>query len=89
MNARAWYGTIPNCLHGAVVTDVEEVLLQPAAAGVPDGHVAPSHAAPDLMRGVPHELRVVSDLVEVVCRRVVAVLDQEDELHVLSNCFYP
>ena len=61
---------IQSCSHRAVVADVEEVLLQLCTCG----HVTPLHAAPDPVRGVPHELRVVPDLVQVVRAPVKPVL---------------
>ena len=62
--------------HRAVVADVEEVLL-PLCSG---GHVTPLHAAPDPVRGVPHELRVVPDLVQVVRAPVEPVLQWSQDV---------
>ena len=73
-------------LHGAVVADVEEVLLPLAS----DVHMAALHPATDLVSGVPHELCVVADLVEVVGGPVAAVLKQEgDSLGRLFSKFLP
>ena len=67
--------------HRAVVADVEEVLL-PLCSG---GHVTPLHAAPDPVRGVPHELRVVPDLVQVVRAPVEPVLQWSQDVFKYSS----
>jgi hypothetical protein len=63
----------PTNVHGAIVADVEKVHDR---LPVLPNHVAPVDAAADLVRGRPHQLRVVPNLVQVVGRLVSAVGEQ-------------